>query len=160
MAKVIVTNQEVIAESWVMWLRTIALGAVVGTIVWLATILIGRYIIEPLACGQVVNAALCANSKQMAGNIATVLAAVAGVVAMVRMGASRPIVVAVAAAALLWSLAALTDGLFWVEVLAWSIALYALAYALFSWITRYASLWVTLFITVLLVVVIRIALVL
>ena len=159
-AKVIVTNQEGIAEGWAMWLRTIALGAVIGAIVWLATVLIGRYIIEPMTCGQVVHAAFCSDSRPVAGSIAAILAAVGGVVVMVRMAASRPIVVAIAAAALLWSIAALTDGLFWIEALAWSVVLYALSYALFAWIARYASLLIALVITVVLVVVIRIALVL
>ena len=160
MAKVVITDQQAIAESWAMWVRTIVLGAGVGLVFWVLTILIGRYVIEPIACGRVVNAALCADPKSMAGNISAILTSLIGLIAMVRIGASRPIVVAVATAALLWDFAAWTNGLFWLEAISWSVILYALTYALFAWITRYAVLWATIVISVLIVSIIRIALVL
>ena len=160
MAQVVITDQQAVAESWAMWVRTVILGAVIGVVFWLLTVLIGRYVVEPLACGPVLNAALCADPKPLAGNIATILVAVLGVVVMVRIGAARPIIVAIAAAALLWDLGAWTNGLFWLEAITWSIILYALAYALFAWITRHAILWVTIAISLLLVLIIRIALVL
>jgi len=160
MAQVVITDQQAVAESWAMWVRTVILGASVGLVFWILTVLIGRYIIEALACGPVLNAALCADPKPLAGNIATILVAVLGVVAMVRIGAARPIIVAVAAAALVWDLAAWTNGLFWLEAIAWSIIIYALAYALFAWITRYAILWATIVISLLIILIIRIALVL
>ena len=160
MAQVIVTDQQAIAESWAMWVRTIVLGALLGILFWLVTTLIGQYIVEPLTCRQVADAALCMNATPLAGNIASILVAVAAVIVMVRINAARPIIVAVASAALLWNLAYWTQGLFWVEALAWSVILYALAFALFAWITRYAVLWVTIVISLLLVLIIRIALVL
>lgn len=160
MAQVIITDQQANAESLAMWVRTIVLGALLGILFWLLSTLIGHYVIEPLYCRQALNATLCTNSTEISGNIAAVLVAVAGVIAMVRIGAARPIVIAVATAALLWDLAAWTQGLFWLEAIAWGVLLYGLTFALFAWITRYASLLVTLIITVLIVIIIRIALVL
>lgn len=141
-----------------MWVRTIVLGAAIGLVFWILTVLIGRYVIEPLACGQVVNAALCADPKPLAGNIAAILVAVLGVIAMVRIGAARPIIVAVATAAILWQLGAWMSGLFWLEAIAWSVIIYALAYALFAWITRHALLWVTIVVSLVIVIFIRILL--
>lgn len=160
MAQVLITDQQANAESLTMWVRTIVLGALLGILFWLLTILIGHYIIEPLYCRNMVNAALCNNSTPLSGNIAAVLVALAGVIAMVRIGAARPIVIAVATAALLWDLASWTQGVFWLEAVLFSVVLYAITFALFAWITRYASLLVTLIITVLIVIIIRIALVL
>jgi hypothetical protein len=160
MAQIIITDQQAIAESYVMWVRTIVLGAVTGLIFWLLTILIANYVINPLACGRLFNATLCVDPTPVAGTIAAILAAVVGVISMVRIGAARPIIIAVASAALLWDLGAWTDGLFWLEAVAWSIVLYAAVYALFAWITRYANLWIVVATSVLIVLIIRIALVL
>ena len=160
MAQVVVTDQQVIAESWAMWVRTVVLGAAIGVVFWVISVLFARYVVEPLVCRQVIDAAMCTNATPIAGMITTVLVAVAGIVAMVRMGIARPIIVAVAAAALLWDLSTWTQGLFWLEAIAWSVILYGLAFALFAWITRYASLLVTVILSVLIVLVIRIALVL
>ena len=139
-------------------MRTVLLGAAIGFVFWILTTLIGRYIIDPIACGQVVNAVLCNDPKPLAGNIAAILVAVGGVIAMVRIGASRPIIVAVATAAILWQLGAWISGLFWLEAIAWSVILYALTYALFAWITRHAVLWLTIAISLVIVIVIRILL--
>ena len=160
MAQVIITDQQVIAESWAMWVRTILLGAVTGLIFWILTIIVGKYIIDPAACGRMFDAALCTDSTPLAGNVAAILAAVIGLIAMVRIGIARPIFIAVATAALLWNLGTWTNGLFWLEAVVWSIALYAGTYALFAWIIRFASLWATIALTVLIVLIIRIALVL
>jgi len=160
MAQVIITDQQVISTSWREWGRTIVFGATTGLIFWLLTILLQRYVIDPIVCKQALNATLCSNSTPLSGNIATILTAVIALVFMVRSGIARPVIIAVATAALLWDLAAWTDGLFWVEAVLWSIGLYALTYALFAWITRYATLWVTIVVSLLIVVIIRIALVL
>lgn len=160
MAKVVITDKQVISHSWAVWIQTLIIGAVTGLIFWLLTVIVARYAIDPLVCGKMFDAVLCTDSTPLAGHIATILAAVIGLVTMVRISVVRPIVVAVAAAALLWNLAVWTNGLFWLEAVAWSIILYTLVYALFTWITRYASLLVTIILSLLIVLVIRIALVL
>lgn len=160
MAQVIITDQQVVSTGWAAWGRTIAFGAITGIIFWLLTIIIGRYVVEPLVCRQVIDATMCTNATSLAGNISAILAATLSVVVMVRAGIARPIIVVVATAALLWNLAAWTDGLFWLEALVWSAILYAAAFALFGWITRYVTLWVTLILSFLIVAIIRIALVL
>lgn len=160
MAEIIIEDREAISRSWVLWGRTIVLGAVVGFIFWLLTVLIGHYVVEPLVCRQLVNAAACSNATPLAGNIAAVLVAVLAVIVMVRMAVARPIIITIGTAALLWNLASWTLGLFWLEAIVWSIALYALAFALFAWMTRYATLWMTVIVSLFIILVIRIALVL
>lgn len=159
MAQVIITDQQALSESWAMWIRTVVLGAVTGLIFWLLAIIVARYIIDPLACGRLFNSAVCVDSAPLSGHIAAILAAVVGLISMVRISAARPIVIAVASAALLWDLGTWIDGLFWLEAVVWSIVLYAAVYALFAWITRYANLLMTVIISLLIVIIIRIALV-
>lgn len=158
MAQIIIEDPEAMSRSLVLWGRTIALGVVVGLISWLLTGLISHYVVEPIVCGQGINAAACSDATALAGKIATVLVATLAIAVMVRMSVARPIIVAIATAALLWNLADWTLGLFWLEAIAWSVLLYALCFALFAWITRYATLWVTLIGSLLIVLVIRILL--
>lgn len=159
MAKV-VADEQLVDRTWIIWLRTLGIGAGLGIVFWLLTLLLGHYVIEPLACRDITNAGLCLNSTELAGNIAAILTAAAGIIILVRTGVFRPIILAVATAVLLWSLAGLTLGLFWGEALLWSILLYAFSYGLFAWIARYPRLWVSIAISVLIVLIIRIALVL
>lgn len=159
MAKVI-ADEQIVDRTWNIWLRTVVTGAALGLVFWIVTILLNNYVIEPLACQNMTNASVCVNSVPLAGNIATILTGLLGIVVMVRMGIYRPIILAVASAALLWNLAGMTDGLFWAEALVWSIVLYAGSYGLFAWIARYSRLWAVIAISVLIVLIIRIALVL
>ena len=158
MAQVIIEDQAVINRTWMTWGRTIAIGAGLGLIFWLLTLLIGRYIVEPLTCRTIVDATMCTDATPLAGKIATILVAVIGVITMVRLRIARPIIITIATAALLWNLASWTLGLFWLESIVWSVFLYALCFALFAWITRHVTLWVTIVISLLIVLIIRIAL--
>lgn len=158
MAKVIIEDNSVFSHSLQAWLRVIGFGAVVGLAYWILTLLIGNYVVEPLACRDIATATTCVGAESLAGKISTVLIAVAAIFGMVRLGVVRPIIIALASAALLWELSAWVEGLFWLESLAWSVLLYAVSYALFGWIVRALSVVVAIIIAVLAVVALRILL--
>jgi len=158
MAQVIIEDPVALQRTYLAWGRTIALGAVLGLIFWLVTVLIGNYAVEPFTCRNLAAAQMCTDAIPLAGKITTILVAALAVVAMVRMRIARPIIIAIATAAILWDLASWTQGLFWVEAILWSVLLYALCFALFAWISRYITLWVTIVISLLIVLIIRIAL--
>ena len=151
MAQVIVEDREIIAVTLQSWLRVIGLGAVVGLAIWVLSALLGRYAFEPLL-GETTNGFI------VAGKVATVLVATGAVLGMVRLGVARPIVIAVASAALLWDLSVWSQGMFWLEAVAWSVLLYVASYALFGWIARHGSALVAMIVTIIIVVVIRLAL--
>lgn len=161
MAKVIVEKEQtVVVQTWQPWVRVVVIGLAIGFVAWVLTSLLARYVIEPLTCRDVANAAMCLNAVPVAGNVAAIIAGLLGTLVLVRMGIARPIVLAIATAALLWNIAAWTAGLHWFETILWTVLLYALSYLLFAWIARYARLWVVLAVSILIVVIIRIALVL
>ncbi len=112
------------------------LGVILGAIAWLLTLLLGRFVLDPIFCNNQATTGICLNSNVIAGNIALVFAAVGGVLGLVRLGVYRPMLVAIAVAITLWSLAGWVDGLLWFESLVWTIGLYALAYAAFAWLVR------------------------
>jgi hypothetical protein len=156
-AQLVREDQTVIISPWMEWLRVVLVGAALGIFYIVITFLLSRYVVEPLACREAVT---CLNATPLAGNIAAVLTAVLGIFVLVRFGAGWPLIIAVAAAALLWDLAAWTAGLWWLEVTAWAVLLYALAYGLFAWIGRSSRLVVVAVTSLVIVVIIRILLVL
>jgi len=137
----------------------IGIGLVVGLAYWVTTVLLTRYVVEPLACRDIATAASCVGAIGIAGKIATVLLATLSLLVMIRVSLFRPIIIAVATAVVLWNLSVYTTGLFWAEALAWSIVLYGLSYALFGWIARQMNLVLAIIVAVAVAVMIRIALI-
>ncbi len=158
-AKVLVDNI-VVAKPWMEWLKIVLIGVGVGIIFWLLTIMLTRYVIEPLACKDITDAARCVNASSLAGNISTILTALIAIGVLVRMRVIQPVILAVGTAALLWDLSAWTSGLYWLEAFGWTILLYGLCFGLFAWIARYSRLLLAVIISILIILIIRIALVL
>lgn len=158
MAKVIHEDRRVIPQSeWQVWLRVVLFGAVVGFVYWLTYLLITKYITVPLMCG---GAASCDQSAIIASKIATVIVAVGALFGMIKLSVVRPLAIAVGSAVVLWPLGEWALGLFWLESLGWAIVVYALSYALFSWIARYHSTVISMATAAIVAIVLRIALML
>jgi hypothetical protein len=138
MAKVIKTDIEsrAIGESYSLW-QIALVGVALGALYWCLTAFIEHYIIDPIFCRSLSNASTCLNSTSISGGIATILVAAIGITVILRLYMARPLIIAAAVGIALWGLAQWTDGLVWGEAMAWSMLLYGLAYALFSWIARY-----------------------
>jgi len=136
MAQVIVDERTVVVKPWWARVRIVFTGAVLGLIWWVLTALIRIYIIEPIACRDLSNAATCVDSFGVAGNIATIVVAILGAFALVRTLQPRPIIIAVAAATVLWGLGQYLNGLSWYEAILWSVVLYAATYVLFGLVAR------------------------
>lgn len=136
MARVITDERSVVIKPWWARVRIVFTGAVLGLIWWILTALLRMYVIEPLACRDLSSAASCVDSFGVAGSIATIIVAVLGIFALVRTLQPRPIIIAVASAAVLWTLGQYLNGLAWYEVLLWAIVLYAATYVLFGLIAR------------------------
>ena len=159
MAKHQVTNAPQVNHTTRAWFYIIGIGLIVGLAYWVTTVLLTRYVVEPLACRDIATAASCVGAIGIAGKIATVLLATLSLLVMIRVSLFRPIIIAVATAVVLWNLSVYTTGLFWAEALAWSIVLYGLSYALFGWIARQMNLVLAIIVAVVVAVMIRIALI-
>jgi len=122
--------------------RVSLIGAVSGFLYWGLTSIIN----------------LATNSINIAGDIATVVIATFAILLMVRMRMAQPLIIAVATGLALWGLAGLTSGLAIYEIIIWSILLYGLAYALFSWITKINQVVPVLLLIALSIVIVRIVL--
>lgn len=159
MAKVIVDETQLQAVSLsYSWWRMALVGAALGIIYWTLAFIVSHFIVDPLFCRSSVNALACSDSVGLSGNIASILVATIGLVVLVGLKVSRPLIVAVAAAIVLWGLAGWTDGLAWGEIAFWSALLFSLSYVLFSWVSRYSRTIPVLISVALVVIVARILL--
>jgi hypothetical protein len=131
-------ESQTISPSYSLW-RIIVLGVLSGLLFWVLTIAINQYIINPIFCGSNSTAYSCLKATNIPGNIAAVLVAVAGIVAMVYSRIAQPLITTVATGATLWGLAQWTSGLPTAEIIIWSVIVYTLSYLLFSWINRYTK---------------------
>lgn len=152
MAQQVVERFQVGNGPWRPWVQLLVLGVATGIVYWLLALILTRYVVDPLVCRQLVDAAACSTAPVVSGRIAVVLASLLAVFAMVRTGIARPIIIAVGVGAVLWQLSAWTLGLFWLESLAWSVLLFMAAFGLFGWIAHHDKLAVASTVTVLVVV--------
>lgn len=160
MAKVIkeeTIQAQVISPVYSAW-RIASVGAVLGVMYWALTAFIDYFIISPVFCRSVGNASVCINSISVSGDITTILIAIIGVAIMIRLRIMQPLIIAVATSATLWGLSGWTNGLMWVEIVAWSALLYGLSYLLYSWISRYTRIVPVLMTVTFAVIIIRIVL--
>ncbi|MFZ1249925.1 MAG: hypothetical protein WAR37_00525 [Candidatus Microsaccharimonas sp.] len=155
MAKIIQSQQQVIVEPWWAKAKIIYIGLGMGIIWWVLSSIFRQYVVEPIACRDLVNAASCVNSFGIAGSIMTVLVAVVGTLLLVRYLQPRPVIVSVATAVILWNLASLADGLDWWFVLLIAIFFYAGSYGLFSLVARISWLWLSLAVAAIVVIITR-----
>ncbi len=111
------------------------LGIGLGVLSWVLTLLIRQVIFVPLFCGDPANS-LCVGATGGAGMIALIVTALAGLLGLVRLGVYRPLLVALAVAISLWGTSSWIGDMFWLEAVAWSVALYLTAYVAFTWLVR------------------------
>lgn len=159
MAKVVKSEQQVIAEPWWVKGRIIYIGLAIGLVWWVLTAILRQYVVEPIACRDLASADTCVNAFGVSGDIATILVAILGTWLLIRYLQPRPIVVAIATVALLWGLGGLLAGLAWWAVLLWALFFYVASYALFSMVARIPWVWLSVAVAVVIVIGVRLLLV-
>jgi hypothetical protein len=138
-------------------IAVIALGAVIGLLVWGLTLVIDRYILTAVLCqgNQVLD---CANTSLYAESVATIVGAIIGLFFLVRLQVFRPLLVVLATVVSLWGIIGLAGLLPWYGIGLSAIILYAFAYGLFAWVARIRSFVLVLVLLVVLVMAVRLTL--
>lgn len=132
------------------------LGAALGVIAWLVGAAISNFVIDPLFCkAEGGNFSVCAQGGLLASNIASLLVGGLAVVALLRLGVFRPLLISLAVIITLWGLGPWMGALPWYESLVWTILLYAVAYVAFSWLARIRVFWIALLATIAVIVATR-----
>ncbi len=125
-------------SSFSIW-QIFVIGAILGILYWAITALFMRY----------------TSSIGVAGDIATILIATIGLILLLNLHMTRPLLVVFASAVSLWGLSKLTDGLEWFEIILWSVLLYGLAYTFFFWLARYKRIMPVVLVAAVVVIIIR-----
>ena len=137
-------------------IRILLLGAVAGLLTWLLTYVLDTYVYHALLCRGAAQS--CANAPLYASVSATILVALGALFALIRMHIYRPLLIVLAATISLWGIVMMVGDMQWYWVAIMSLLLYALAYGLFAWLSRIRYLWLMLFLTVVLIVIVRLVL--
>ncbi len=135
--------------------RVVALGALVGLLFWGTSLFLHNSLLSPVLCAEQ-SKGVCAESLAVSSGIATIIAAVVGLLGLVRVGAFRPLLVIIAVSVALWGLGVWVHPLAWYEGMSWSILLYGLQLIAFTWLARFRALTPALIIIGLVVLIARI----
>lgn len=129
-------------------------GLIVGLLVWGVAWLFQTYLYSIVLCrGDLV--AKCASAPQYATATAAVIATGIGLFALARLQVFRPLPVVLAAVISLWGMTTLTTAMPWFGAAIAIALLYAVAYALFSWVARIRSFLLAVLLMTVLVVIVR-----
>ena len=114
-------------------------GAVAGALTWGLSLLVQKYFLEPVFCRSSDSFMACANGGSISFNLSLIIVSIAAVAALVRVGGYRPLLVAIAAVATLWSANEWLGAFVWWEAVLWLTVLSAAAYLVYSWVARVTS---------------------
>lgn len=131
-------------------------GAGVGVLTWLISLLLQVLVIEPIFCQSADSFNACANGGTISVITSTIVANILGLIALVRLGVYRPLLVVLAAIITLFGIHSFVGSMSWYEATAWYAAVYAISYALYAWVARMVSFAVTLAIMLVIVIVLRV----
>lgn len=130
-------------------------GALVGIVTWLLSLLFQAAIIQPLFCRSTETFSVCNNGGNIAFTLAAVIAHIAGLYALVRTNAYRPLLVVLATIVTLWGIQVWLGNLAWFEATLFYGFVVAMAYALFAWLARVVSFGLALAIILVIIVLSR-----
>lgn len=144
MAEIIESNrepqQQKVNTSYPVW-EVALLGVILGILYWLFASILNSFAFD---------------SIKMSGDVAMIIVTTIGLIVLMRLRMARPLMIVIAAAASLWSLAVWTNGLSWSLIILWNIILYVFSYVLFSWLARFNNTIVAMFMMLFVIVAIRI----
>lgn len=138
--------------------RLLLVGVFTGIIGWLLYIAISKYFIVPVFCRSADAFAICNSGGTIAWISGHIIAGVVAVILLARMGVYRPLLVALAVVAALWSAHAWLGVMPWWVGMLWQAGLFGIAFALFGWLARATNLVAVIVLTIVFVILARLVL--
>lgn len=139
------------------FVSVLLLGAAIGLLIWIIGTLLNTYVFDTYLCRSDV-ARDCGNAKNYAVVVASVIGGIVALAGLIRLRVYRPLLVLVASLLSTWGIVQLSWNFGWFTSILVVILLFALAFGAYSWIARLREFWMTLIITLVLVVAVRLAL--
>lgn len=141
------------------FLRIFGIGVIVGIVVCALYVMLDRYVFTPALCENATGTLeRCENKESYAATIAMLLVALGGLVSVVRMRVYRPLLVVLFVTASLWGIPELAVSLPWWLATLITVLLFGIAYVTFAWLARIRNFYITLLLSVALLVAVRLVL--
>ena len=136
-------------------LVALSIGALVGLFGWLLMLGMRAWVLSPFFCRSSDTTTVCANIDLTAWIVAFSLLSIIGLFMLIRANVFRPLLVVLAALVTLWAVGLwFVSGPWWLGLL-WQTVLFAIAYALYTWLASLEKFIVALLLTVAVVVLMR-----
>lgn len=133
--------------------QTAVIGAVSGAATWLIALGLEKYVLGIILCNSGNSA--CGSVPFVAIVLGLLIAHFVGLVALIRAGAMRPLLIIIASIASLWGFHTWLTGLAWWLAVLYAALLFGLAYVFYGWVNRLAFFPAALVLTILGVAAIR-----
>lgn len=133
----------------------LAVGAFVGFFGWLLTLGINSWVLVPVFCRSIDTTTVCANAGLTAWIIAHILIGIVGLFMLIRANIFRPLLVVLAALVTLWGIGLWFMPHAWGNGLLWETGLFAVAYALYTWLASIEKFVVAFLSTIIVVMLMR-----
>ena len=151
------TEPAVRFAAWKDEISALASGAIAGVMTWVLTYILTEYVLGMIACRTGSSIIGCNDAGSVSAIIALIIASIAGLTILVRRRIFRPLLVVLAAGISLWGI----NGS-WLEErnivnFLLTVVVTALVYVVFAWFAKVRQFWIALVISVLLVIIFRLA---
>ena len=141
------------------FVTTLVAGALIGVVVAAAYYLLNTFVFSAVLCRNTVNAAAdCTSAPVYSMTIALVISVFVGLLALVQARIYRPLLIVLATAVAFWGMQSLLGHMAWYWGLLLTAGLFAVAYLAFAWLARIRSFGIAVIVSVIVVVLVRLAL--
>lgn len=137
--------------------QAFVIGLLVGFLVHVGTLGLQQYALQPLFC-QPTNDQYCSSTMQISAVLNILVFHFLGLIALIRIGVIRPLLVVLATVVTLFGLHAWLDGQTWWMASLYSSLLVGISYLFYAWINRMSQFPVALGLTIVSVVAARLLL--
>lgn len=137
--------------------QALVVGILVGFLIHVGTLGLQRYALDPLFC-QPTNDQYCSNTLQISAVLNILVFHFLGLIALIRIGIIRPLLVVLATVVTLYGAYAWLDGQTWWMAGIYSALLVGISYLFYAWINRMSQFPVALGLTIVSVIVARLLL--
>jgi len=130
-------------------------GAVVGLIVLAVYFMLDKYVFTPGLCGENADPARCDSKVYFVSTLSMVIGGLAGLFALVRQRAFRPLLVVLLVSVGLWDIVLIIATMTWWVGALLIAAVFAVAYLAFAWLVQLRNFYMALGISALVIVLMR-----
>lgn len=137
-----------------------AVGTFVGFLGWIVALGVQDWVLAPIFCRSVDSTSVCGNSQLISWVVAYIFASMAGLMMMIRSGVFRPLLIVLAVLATMWAIGTWFTPDLWGAGILWSTVLFAISYALYTWLASIKSFAIAVTSTIITVVLVRLFMIL